>query len=176
MAEYLSPGVYVEDFDNTPRAMEGVGTDTAGFVGLAEKGSTSGKPVFVENYAEFTRRFGGYLSESEFGEYRYLSGAVELFFQNGGRRCYVARVIPNDAVLWERVRNSIEQFLNTLWSCGMFSGATQEDSYFVEIGPSTMTEDDIRNGRLICNIGIAPIRPAEFLIFRVTQRTSEAGD
>lgn len=44
MAEYLSPGVYVEEFDNAPRGMEGVGTSTAGFVGLAEKGSTAGIP------------------------------------------------------------------------------------------------------------------------------------
>ncbi len=47
-------------------------------------------------------------------------------------------------------------------------------SYFVEIGPSTMSKDDIMNGRLICNVGIAPSRPAEFVIFRVTQFTSEA--
>ncbi len=56
----------------------------------------------------------------------------------------------------------------------MFAGATPEESYFVDIGPSTMTEDDIRNGRLICNIGIAPSRPAEFVIFRVTQHTADA--
>lgn len=57
----------------------------------------------------------------------------------------------------------------------MLAGATPEESYFVEIGASTMTQDDIRNGRLICNIGIAPSRPAEFVIFRVTQYTAEAG-
>ena len=57
----------------------------------------------------------------------------------------------------------------------MLAGATPEESYFVEIGPSTMTKDDIANGRLICNIGIAPSRPAEFVIFRVTQFTAEAG-
>ncbi len=97
MAEYLSPGVYVEEYDNAPRGMEGVGTSTAGFVGLAEKGSTKGAPVLITNYAEFLRRFGGYLSEFAFGEYRYLAGAVEQFFMNGGTRCYVARVIPQDA-------------------------------------------------------------------------------
>lgn len=97
MAEYLSPGVYVEEYDNAPRGMEGVGTSTAGFVGLAEKGSTKGAPVLITNYAEFLRRFGGYLSEFEFGGYRYLAGAVEQFFLNGGTRCYVARVIPGNA-------------------------------------------------------------------------------
>ncbi len=57
----------------------------------------------------------------------------------------------------------------------MLAGDSAAESYFVEIGPSTMTRDDIMNGRLICNIGIAPSRPAEFVIFRVTQHTSEAG-
>lgn len=97
MAEYLSPGVYVEEYDNSPRGMEGVGTSTAGFVGLAERGDTVGTPVLITNNSEFTRKFGGYLSEFAFGEYRYLAGAVEQFFQNGGTRCYVARVLPSDA-------------------------------------------------------------------------------
>lgn len=97
MAEYLSPGVYVEEYDNSPRGMEGVGTSTAGFVGLAERGDTVGAPVLITNNSEFTRKFGSYLSEFAFGEYRYLAGAVEQFFQNGGTRCYVARVLPSDA-------------------------------------------------------------------------------
>lgn len=97
MAEYLSPGVYVEEYDNAPRGMESVGTSTAGFVGIAEKGSVKGAPVLVTNYAEFVRKFGGYFSEFAFGEYRYLAGAVEQFFINGGTRCYVARVVPKDA-------------------------------------------------------------------------------
>lgn len=83
---------------------------------------------------------------------------------------------PNDAVLWNRVRQSVSGFLDTMWRKGMFAGATPEESYFVDIGPSTMTANDIRNGRLSCNIGIAPSRPAEFITFRVTQRTSEAGN
>ena len=57
----------------------------------------------------------------------------------------------------------------------MLSGGSPGEAYFVEIGPSTMTLDDIRSGRLICNIGIAPSRPAEFVIFRLTQHTSETG-
>lgn len=97
MAEHLSPGVYVEEYDNSPRAMEGVGTSTAGFVGLAEKGAAGGAPCLVANVAEFGRRYGGSLSGFTHGEYRYLSYAVEQFFQNGGTRCYVSRVIPADA-------------------------------------------------------------------------------
>lgn len=97
MGEYLSPGVYVEEYDNSPRAIEGVGTSTAGFVGLAEKGPVIGAPSLITNFSEFVKQFGGFLSDFEFGEYRYLANSVEQFFANGGTRCFVARVTPPDA-------------------------------------------------------------------------------
>ena len=97
MAEYFSPGVYVEEYDNSPRSIEGVGTSTAGFVGLAEKGPVSGAPQLVTNFKSFTQQFGGFLSEFGYGEYRFLANSVEQFFVNGGTRCYVMRVAPPDA-------------------------------------------------------------------------------
>ncbi len=97
MAEYLSPGVYVEEFESGMRAMEGVSTSTAGFIGLAEKGATAGTPEFITSFAEFQRKFGGYLSETAFGANRYLAYSVEQFFANGGARCYIMRVAPADA-------------------------------------------------------------------------------
>lgn len=101
MAEYLSPGVYVEEYDNSPRSIEGVGTSTAGFVGMTVKGAAKGAPSLITNFAGFLREFGGYLSEFTHGEYRYLAGSVEQFFANGGTRCYVARVTAPDAVTAE---------------------------------------------------------------------------
>ena len=97
MAEYLSPGVYVEEFESGGKPMEGVGTSTAGFIGLAEKGAVEGVPQLVTNFADFKRKYGGYLSESEFGEYRFLTYAVEHFFINGGSRAFISRVAPKDA-------------------------------------------------------------------------------
>uniref|UniRef100_UPI004055C56D phage tail sheath family protein n=1 Tax=Agathobacter sp. TaxID=2021311 RepID=UPI004055C56D len=97
MAEYLSPGVYVEEYDNSPRSIEGVGTSTAGFVGFAEKGPSVGEPSLVTGMSSFTKQFGGFLSEFTHGEYRYLASAVEQFFANGGTRCFVSRVVPEDA-------------------------------------------------------------------------------
>ena len=98
MAEYLSPGVYVEEFESGLRPMEGVGTSTAGFIGMAEKGKVIGTPEFVTSFADFNRKFGGYLPETTYGEYRYLAYAVEQFFANGGSRCYVMRTAAADAV------------------------------------------------------------------------------
>ncbi len=97
MAEYLSPGVYVEEFDSGSKPMEGVGTSTAGFIGLAERGPVIGIPQLVTNFADFKRTYGGYLSENEFGDYRFLAYAVEQFFLNGGSRCFISRVAPSDA-------------------------------------------------------------------------------
>lgn len=99
MAEYLSPGVYVEEYDSSPRAIEGVGTSTAGFIGMAVKGPTIGAPSLVTSFADYQRQFGGYLTEYTHGEYRYLPYAVEQFFVNGGTRCFVSRVVPEDATV-----------------------------------------------------------------------------
>ncbi len=97
MAEYLSPGVYVEEFDAGSKSMEGVGTSTAGFVGLAERGQVVGIPQLVTSFSDFKRKYGSYLSENEFGNYRFLAYSVEHFFINGGSRCFVSRVVPDDA-------------------------------------------------------------------------------
>lgn len=99
MAEYLSPGVYVEEYDSSPRSIEGVGTSTAAFVGMTVKGPTIGAPSLVTSFADFQRQFGGYLSEYSHGEYRYLPACVEQFFVNGGTRCYISRVIPENAAI-----------------------------------------------------------------------------
>ncbi|MEG1108993.1 MAG: phage tail sheath family protein, partial [Oscillospiraceae bacterium] len=97
MAEYLSPGVYVEEYDSSPRAIEGVGTSTAGFIGMTVKGPTIGAPVLCTSFSDFQRQFGGYLSEYSHGEFRFLPPSVEQFFVNGGTRCFISRVIPEDA-------------------------------------------------------------------------------
>jgi phage tail sheath protein FI len=97
MAEYLSPGVYVEEFDSGSKPMEGVGTSTAGFVGMAERGPVTGVPQLITNFSDYLRTYGGYLSENEFGPYRFLPYAVQSFFVNGGSRCFVTRVAPADA-------------------------------------------------------------------------------
>ncbi|MEA5082579.1 MAG: phage tail sheath family protein [Lachnospiraceae bacterium] len=99
MAEYLSPGVYVEEYDSSPRSIEGVGTSTAGFVGMAVKGPTIGAPSLVTNFADYQRQFGGFLTEYTHEEYRYLAYAVEQYFANGGTRCFISRVVPENATI-----------------------------------------------------------------------------
>jgi len=81
---------------------------------------------------------------------------------------------PNDDRLWARVKDTIRLFLRTQWRAGALFGRTEEEAFFITCDRSTMTQDDILNGRLICEIGIAPVRPAEFVIFRVFQHTAES--
>ena len=79
---------------------------------------------------------------------------------------------PNSETLWGRVSRTITAFLATCWRDGALAGSSPDQAFFVECGPTTMTQDDIDNGRLICQIGIAPVKPAEFVIFRITQKTA----
>ena len=72
-----------------------------------------------------------------------------------------------------RVRRTIELFLEGMWRSGALVGGSPADAFFIDIGPNTMTKDDIDNGRLVCVIGVAPVKPAEFVIFRITQKTGE---
>jgi phage tail sheath protein FI len=81
---------------------------------------------------------------------------------------------PNDKDLWARIRQSTENFLKTVWREGGLQGSTQEEAFYVRCGEDTMTQDDIDNGRLIVEIGIAPVKPAEFVVFRIAQDTGEA--
>jgi phage tail sheath protein FI len=81
---------------------------------------------------------------------------------------------PNAEPLWARVKRSIDIFLIRVWLSGALMGTTQEEAFFVKCDRTTMTQDDIDNGRLICLIGVAPVKPAEFVIFRFFQKTAEA--
>jgi phage tail sheath protein FI len=80
---------------------------------------------------------------------------------------------PNAEPLWALVTQAVTNFLDTVWRSGALEGLRQEEAFFVRCDRSTMTEDDIANGRLIVLIGIAPVRPAEFVIFRFKQKTRD---
>lgn len=78
---------------------------------------------------------------------------------------------PNDESLWARARRSVGDFLTGLWKDGMLQGATKEQAFFVHCDRTTMTQADLDNGRFIMLIGIAPVKPAEFVIFRIAQHS-----
>jgi len=81
---------------------------------------------------------------------------------------------PNSEILWARVIQTISNFLKGVWKSGALMGTTPEEAFFVKCDKTTMTDDDIANGRLIVLIGVAPVKPAEFVIFRIAQSTNNA--
>jgi len=80
----------------------------------------------------------------------------------------------NGPALWDAVRHTIEGFLLTEWKSGALLGRKPEEGFYVKCDASTMTQDDLDNGRLICIIGVAAAKPAEFVIFRISQWTATA--
>jgi phage tail sheath protein FI len=81
----------------------------------------------------------------------------------------------NSEALWARVKETVSSFLFGVWKSGALMGVTPEEGFFVTCDRTTMTQDDLDNGRLVCLIGLAPVYPAEFVIFRIGQFTAKSG-
>jgi uncharacterized protein len=90
MPEYLHPGVYIEEIERGPRPIEGVPTSTAAFLGEAERGAIT--PRLVTSYTEYVRWFGDVFADDKF-----LPFTVNGFFENGGKRAFIARVVGDGA-------------------------------------------------------------------------------
>lgn len=89
MPEYLAPGVYLEEFEIGAKPIEGISTSTLGILGETERGPVV--PKLITNFEDFRRMYGGYIPNS------YLPYAMEGFFINGGKRCYVGRIAGKGA-------------------------------------------------------------------------------
>ena len=110
-------------------------------------------------------------------EWRYVS--VRRFFNMVEESCKKASAQfvfePNDANTWTKVRAMIENFLTVLWRQGALAGAKPEQAFFVKVGlGQTMTALDILEGRMIVEIGMAAVRPAEFIILRFSHKMQES--
>ncbi|MFI0409269.1 phage tail sheath family protein [Actinomadura sp. 3N508] len=97
------------------------------------------------------RRYFNYLEES------ILIGTQWVVFE------------PNDHDLWARIRRNISAFLVTEWRDGALFGATEEQAFYVKCDEETNPPESVDLGRVVCEIGVAPVKPAEFVIFRVAQ-------
>jgi len=80
---------------------------------------------------------------------------------------------PNDEVLWEKLRQGVGAFMLDLFRKGVLAGRTPEEAFFVKCDGETTTRADIDNGIVIVEIGFASLKPAEFVIFRISQRTGQ---
>jgi len=109
-------------------------------------------------------------------EWRYVN--VRRFFlyveQSIDRGTQWVVFEPNREPTWSAVVRAVETFLTGLWRAGAVVGTKSSEAFFVKCDRTTMTQEDIQNGRLVALIGLAMVRPAEFVIFRIFQRTAEA--
>ncbi|HEX4900699.1 MAG TPA: phage tail sheath subtilisin-like domain-containing protein, partial [Pyrinomonadaceae bacterium] len=123
------------------------------------------------------RLFGARLASSD-PEFKYVNVRRYIAYLEHSidRGTQWAVFEPNGEILWANVRAAIEDFLLLEWRSGALMGVKPEEAYFVKCDRSTMTQADIESGRLICLIGIATVRPAEFVIFRIGQWTASRPD
>ena len=100
---------------------------------------------------------------------------VEMIEESTKKATSFAVFEPNDATTWLKVKGMIESYLYGLWERGALAGPTPETAYYVNVGlGKTMTAQDILEGRMIVEIGVAAVRPAEFIIIRFMHKLQEA--
>ncbi|MCW7549167.1 phage tail sheath subtilisin-like domain-containing protein [Photorhabdus sp. APURE] len=81
---------------------------------------------------------------------------------------------PNSQPTWERVKSAIDNYLYSLWQQGALAGNKPQEAYFVQIGKGiTMSDDDIKQGKMIVKVGMAAVRPAEFIILQFSQNVAQ---
>jgi uncharacterized protein len=104
------------------------------------------------------RRYFNYLEES------ILIGTQWVVFE------------PNDTNLWARIRRNVSAFLVNEWRSGALFGSRPEEAFYVKCDEETNPPESVDVGRVICEIGISPVKPAEFVIFRLAQFSSGNGE
>lgn len=110
-------------------------------------------------------------------EWRYVSvrRLFNMIEESAKKASAFAVFEPNDATTWLKVKAMIESYLYGLWQQGALAGPTPEAAYFVEVGlGKTMSVEQIQAGFLIVKIGIAAVRPAEFIILSFTHKLQQA--
>ncbi len=110
-------------------------------------------------------------------EWRYISvrKLFNMIEESTQKSTAFAVFEPNDATTWLKVKAMIESYLYGLWQQGALAGASPDDAYFVNVGlGKTMTTQDILEGRMLVEIGVAAVRPAEFIILKFTHKLQQA--
>jgi phage tail sheath protein FI len=79
---------------------------------------------------------------------------------------------PNDRTLWKSIERDVRAFLTILWRDGALMGRTPEEAFFVQCDEETNTPEMIDSGTVVTRIGVAPVKPAEFVVFRIGQQAS----
>ncbi len=122
------------------------------------------------------RVWGGRTLAEAASEWRYLNVRRLFNFVEGSIERGTQWVVfePNDMALWAKVRRDITAFLTRVWGTGALFGATAGEAFYVKCDRETNPPEIIDAGMMVCEIGIAPVKPAEFVIFHIRQITPGA--
>ncbi|MEB2783071.1 phage tail sheath family protein [Algoriphagus persicinus] len=147
--------------------------------GLLNVDPTSGKSINVIRFFQGKGNlvWGARTLAGNDNEWRYIPvRRLYIFVEESVKKATEFVVFePNDANTWLRVKTMIENFLSNLWRDGALAGSKPEEAFFVRIGlGKTMTPLDILEGRLIVEIGMAAVRPAEFIILKFSHKLQES--
>ena len=104
---------------------------------------------------------------------RRLFNMVEKSLMDGSKWAVFE---PNDAFLWKKLKRNVTAFLSRLHRSGALAGSNSNEAFFVRCDSSTNPEENIDAGIVTIEVGIAPVKPAEFIVFRVSQKSPTAGD
>lgn len=120
--------------------------------------------------------WGGRTTKGDNTDWRYISVKRTFNMLQRDIRDALRKVVfqPNTARTWQSVRSSINAYLNSIFLRGGLSGSRPEDAWFVRVGKGvTMTAEDILDGVMIVEVGVATVRPAEFIVLRFSQIMGE---
>jgi phage tail sheath protein FI len=144
----------------------------------AEQGDLNSKGIncirFFSN--EGTLVWGGRTLAEESSEWRYVNVRRLLIMIEQSIKRNTRWVVfePNDRTLWKSVRSEISSFLSNVYRDGALMGATPEEAFFVKCDEETNPQASIDLGQLVAVIGVAPVKPAEYIIFKIGQNAGEA--
>ena len=117
--------------------------------------------------------WGSHTTTNQDSDYKYISVRRFMIFleQSIAEGIRWAVFEPNGPALWAVVRSSIKTFLRNVWKQGALQGSTEQEALIVRCDPTTMTQNDLDNGRLVCLVGVAPVHPAEFVFLQIVVLT-----
>lgn len=162
MRKSFYPGIYLEELPGVFHPIPGLSPSTAGFAGLTD---SLGLPQGVLIW-------GARISGQDTG-WQYVNVRRQVIFieQSLSQGVRWAVFENNGPRLWAKVAQSAEGFLTREWLSGSLHGKKKDEAYFVLCNSTTMTQNDLDNGRLVAVVGIAPVRPAEFVVLQICIQT-----
>lgn len=167
-----SRGVFKAPANDTPRGVIGLAYET----NMREQELLNPKGInCIRNFANYNRGFKVWgartLVEPDNIQWRYISVRRLISYIEKSIEIGTQWVVfePNDQDLWARVERTVSNFLERLWREGALFGASPAESFYVKCDASINSHETMMLGRLYVEVGVCPVRPAEFVIFRISQ-------